>query len=224
VILPEKDYMQTWWVPFGPSQFMACSIAYALLAALLLVCLVVAARAFRRQPGLPSVAARGDCAEVAASASAFGAGADTGGDSIEEASGIDTMGGGASLDLGMGALLVLHFLRCAGLTAISSTMVSTPAVGTLLELLLVMVTLEDGQGLWSFLLFGLQSHLLLVFRRRLSCSRLAPSPRSDEEDAPVQRAMSVYVLSLPRSRADGMRESRLSSGSDVAVAPPPSLS
>jgi len=70
--------------------------------------------------------------------------------------------------LRLGCTMVCALIRCAGQSGVCARVYANDAVaGTLAELLFVMVAFEDGQGLLSLLLFGLQLQNIELVRKKL---------------------------------------------------------
>ena len=102
--------------------------------------------------------------------------------------------------LRLGILLVCATIRFAGQSGICSALTVDNASSpyAMLEPLLVMVTLEDGQGLLSFLLFGLQAAHMKLLRSCLVTSN-ATSSMCSRTALSVSRVPARYNAKKPVS-------------------------
>ena len=207
---PQQQHQATgtdWWIVYGEWQALTSTIVDAVVAVSLLGCLAIVAVS-RQRPHKGSdpaaVSAMGRCDGVVNAASAVaaaGAIATTGTAppvalvrplrTTEYAAPL----GAASLaseprsyTVPLGVMLTVAAIRSAGNSALCSRIVSLgtgslpigQASSSAVELLLVLVLLEDGQGLLSFFLFGLEPAIFALIRSCL-CKRPAGQEGLDDE-------------------------------------------
>ena len=181
------DMGTDWWFIYGRQQALTDTIAYDVLTLFFTGCLLAVAIArriavaetspprpvpLRREPLLPSresgfpvnhsdsVAERDEVLNTLAS---------HGGEASE-------VKDAYPCPLRLSILIVCSMIRCGGQSAIctsvlaesTSQMYTAPA--TVVELLLLMTTLEDGQGLISSLVYGMQPHSAIERSAPFSCA------------------------------------------------------
>lgn len=164
------DVGTDYWLAYGRKQALAFAVLYALFGTAKLACLLAVARDMpgrrRSQTVLLSVPAPGDTSPF-------------------------------PYPLSVGVLVAAMALKCLGQAGLcgwyyrdQGGIAQTTAT---VELVMVMVALEDGQGLLSFLLFGLQRASMDIVGRLCSCLVGGAAPARDDNQ---QRVLAAYVVAV----------------------------
>lgn len=206
--IPTFDSGTLWWIAFGKGQALAYAVGYGLLSLSIFTCLliVVATRRDKEKLEHASVQASG-CAAHGVDASSFCDGSDqrppmgsTPHDTSSAApASTETP---AELEpshhLRLCIIFVCAMIRFAGQSGTCARLAfggSFVDGGTLTELLLLLVTLEDGQGLLCLILFGLQPHNLRnIFGKLEGCGRGCSSAAVSQstQQRAVEQVISIY--------------------------------
>lgn len=209
-----------WWAPYGSSQLLAFASAYAVLALGLATCLLVATAARRRAPTAPGGTTRfsvslssnlqGLATEEACTLPDALLVLDAAEHSVLRSAALEDVAAEAADPyphrLRLGIMFVAATIRCGGEAGICAALSGASQSGTLAELLLLIVALEDGQGLASALLFGLQQESMALVRAALSrpaccapCGGPAAAGREADEGERQEAVLAAYTAA-PRAR------------------------
>ena len=144
--------------------------------------------------------------------------------------------------LRLGMVLICAAIRFGGQSGICANMYFADGVPlgsaptTVIELLLVMVMLEDGQGLLTLLLFGLRSQNVALLRSCLVRTKPRPVTQGQEDAEPAspsaaarqaarrqdQHILDAYVYAETQSSSDDSdRAEAARAAQDAPVAPQP---
>lgn len=214
-----------WWIPYNSSQALAYAVVYGFLATVVGACLGLLGLTRRRpssthvrpQPseasGVPPASSVATNTFVVSTAASLR----TALDETATAAPCDVDSGGveASLpprcheegySLRLGVLLVCALIRFAGQAAICASCVSgAEPVPSLTEMLFLAVAFEDGQGMLTLLLFGLQPQNVQTICMRLRLAWVSVSQLSPL--SPLTRSRSWRGLAAAEQEAEHARRS-----------------
>ena len=184
------DLGTDFWLAYGRGQAVVYAVGYAFLAAVKFVCLLLVGLAKR---GSSSRMPRGSVTEGSPPPSPE-----------EPALNAPPVDDPYPNTLRLGVLLVGAAIRCGGQSGLcwrffsESKIEGGAASVAIVELMMVMVTLDDGQAFFSALLFGLGANLDVLRRYIARRSHLPPTTNAAATSPITEQAVAAAAAAVPR--------------------------